>query len=362
MSVAKMSALRQISTQQWRLCVHQSCRPWRTIPLDRLASSTQCKAARPAAEPDFDVQLLDPVPISDKNFEAKDFDDAVEIVDESTTRREGFLSYFYGDELDHEILIKRGPEGELDLRDITLLNHEDDTHAPPSYTGIIPQTPAQYQAIPVETVISADILDNLPEKKLLRQLLLIKVAAEEPEHELDFDNAFCFDCRRQEFYKVAYVSVREPSDISDPVLRFQPEHDMFILDSRETMPTPMMVNLKHEANEIGADFDVDLFSGLPPPATALALPAGDSDEEDYGESSDDDGGGARQVPAAGAKAAEVSAAEVVQALVAPTEGGETVYEAAAAAEAAAGEEVDGLTGGVEPGSDDTPDVPAVDLA
>lgn len=55
----------------------------------------------------------------------------------------------------------------------------------------------------------------------MRQLLLIKVAAEEPEHELDFDNAFCFDCARQELYKVAYVSVQEPADISDPVLRYQ---------------------------------------------------------------------------------------------------------------------------------------------
>lgn len=73
-----------------------------------------------------------------------------------------------GDELDHEILIKRGAGGELDLRDVTILNHEDDTHCTPRYTGMIPQTPTQYQSIPVETMMSGDILDNVPEKKIVR--------------------------------------------------------------------------------------------------------------------------------------------------------------------------------------------------
>lgn len=55
----------------------------------------------------------------------------------------------------------------------------------------------------------------------MRQLLLIQVAAEEPFHELDFDNAFCFDCGRQELYKIAYLSIRDPAEIADPVLRYQ---------------------------------------------------------------------------------------------------------------------------------------------
>jgi len=142
---------------------------------------------------------------------------------------------------------------------------------------------------------------------------------------------------------------------------------MFILDSRETMPTPMMVNLKHEANDIGAEFDVDLFSGLPPPATAIAaLPAGDDSEDDSGEE------GAAGPVTPRVKAAEVSAAEVVQALVAPEEGeaagsgegrsstGE--WAAASADEESASEEVDSITSGMESDRDETPDVPAVDLA
>lgn len=47
------------------------------------------------AEPDFDVQMLDPVPVSDTNINAEDFEDGVEVEDESTTRREGYLSYFF---------------------------------------------------------------------------------------------------------------------------------------------------------------------------------------------------------------------------------------------------------------------------
>lgn len=47
------------------------------------------------AEPDFDVQQLDPVPISDTNINAEDFEDGVEFEDDSTTRREGYLSYMF---------------------------------------------------------------------------------------------------------------------------------------------------------------------------------------------------------------------------------------------------------------------------
>lgn len=75
-----------------------------------------------------------------------------------------------GDELDQELLIKRNPDGALDLHEVNILNHEDDTHARPRYTGIIPRTPGQYQSIPVETVMSGDILDNVPEKKIVRLL------------------------------------------------------------------------------------------------------------------------------------------------------------------------------------------------
>lgn len=144
---------------------------------------------------------------------------------------------------------------------------------------------------------------------------------------------------------------------------------MFILDSRDSMPTPMMVNLKHEANDIGADFDVDLFSGLPPPATAMAaLPAGREDDATAGPPPP-------PAPQEAIKAAEVSAAEVAQALVVPSEGqgavkgsgnagGEQpeVWAAAAADEESAAEEADSLSGGVEQDRDETPDVPAVDLA
>jgi len=35
------------------------------------------------------------VPITDKNIDASEFDDAAEVEDESTTRREGYLSYFF---------------------------------------------------------------------------------------------------------------------------------------------------------------------------------------------------------------------------------------------------------------------------
>lgn len=73
-----------------------------------------------------------------------------------------------GDELDHEIVIKRHPDGTLDLLDVNILNHEDDTHTTPRCTGIIPRTPAHYQAIPVETTFSGDILDNIPEKTVVR--------------------------------------------------------------------------------------------------------------------------------------------------------------------------------------------------
>lgn len=145
---------------------------------------------------------------------------------------------------------------------------------------------------------------------------------------------------------------------------------MFILDSRDTMPTPMMVNLKHEANDIGANFDVDLFSGLPPPASAAAaLPEGRDDEDS------DDGYGPPVPPPPqqaqqGAQPGEVSAAAVAQALVAGegavAEAGEgrgaDIWEAADAEEASAAEELDSLSGGVEQDRGETPDVPAVDLA
>lgn len=73
-----------------------------------------------------------------------------------------------GDELDKELLIKRNLDGALDLHDVNILNHADDTHTTPRYTGIIPRAAAQYQSIPVETVLSGDILDNVPEKKIVR--------------------------------------------------------------------------------------------------------------------------------------------------------------------------------------------------
>lgn len=39
--------------------------------------------------------MLDPVPVSDTNINAEDFEDGVEVEDESTTRREGHLSYLF---------------------------------------------------------------------------------------------------------------------------------------------------------------------------------------------------------------------------------------------------------------------------
>lgn len=142
---------------------------------------------------------------------------------------------------------------------------------------------------------------------------------------------------------------------------------MFILDSRDSMPTPMMVNLKHEANDIGANFDVDLFSGLPPPATAMAaLAAGDEDRGDNAMA------GPPPPPQNAIKAAEVSAAEVAKALVVPSEGegavaspgdsGNAPSGAWTADEESAAEEADSLLEGVEQDRDETPDVPAVDLA
>ena len=126
---------------------------------------------------------------------------------------------------------------------------------------------------------------------------------------------------------------------------------MFILDSRESMPTPMMVNLKHEANEIGADFDVDLFSGLPPPATAMPG-AGEGE-----------GGGVAAAAATQqrAKGAEVSAADIAQALVKQGEGKAAGDGEEGGSDSSGDESMDELSGG-EMERDETPDVPAVDLA
>jgi hypothetical protein len=54
----------------------------------------------------------------------------------------------------------------------------------------------------------------------LQQLLLVKVRSEDP-HTLDFTHTFCFDCSREELYRVSFVPIRDPSTIEDPVLRFQ---------------------------------------------------------------------------------------------------------------------------------------------
>ena len=50
------------------------------------------------------------------------------------------------------------------------------------------------------------------------------------------------------------------------------------------MPSPMLINLKHEAEDLGVDFNVDLYSGLPPPERpATARRDADSDDDSESE-------------------------------------------------------------------------------
>jgi hypothetical protein len=263
----------------------------------------------------------------------------------------------------------------------------------------------------------------------LQHLLLVKVKSKEP-HQLDFTHTYCFNCEAEELYRVSFMPVRDVATIEDPVLRFQyvpgsqikardarvvlkvplaascaqrlwfslggtltaascaqrrprscrPENNLFILDSKETMPSPMLINIKHEANDLGVDFDVDLYSGLQPPALlgdAIETSASDLEGDDTvprppptnllaskGMGPEGSEGG---TVAAGDVAAELLAAPAVgdvdgtAAKAKAKRQRKAAMEAAVAEEESAGEETSKLTTGAEIDPSDTPDVPAVDL-
>lgn len=139
------------------------------------------------------------------------------------------------------------------------------------------------------------------------------------------------------------------------------------------MPNAMMVNIKHEADDLGVDFGVDLYSGLQPPK---ALPEGASMASDGAPAAPPPPGGAAAGTPEQSARGEVAAADLAEALVGAAQGereaqagqprakgrAAEAVEAAVAEEESAGEETSALTTGAEIDLSDTPDVPAVDLA
>ena len=53
----------------------------------------------------------------------------------------------------------------------------------------------------------------------LEHVVFARIGSHEP-YMLDFDTAYCFDCAKQEFYRVEYIVVGDSDQARSPALRF----------------------------------------------------------------------------------------------------------------------------------------------
>eukprot|EP01025_Chloroclados_australasicus_P055355 TRINITY_DN6692_c0_g1_i2.p1 TRINITY_DN6692_c0_g1~~TRINITY_DN6692_c0_g1_i2.p1 ORF type:complete len:492 (+),score=51.05 TRINITY_DN6692_c0_g1_i2:206-1477(+) len=164
-----------------------------------------------------------------------------------------YVAFSFGDNLDLYISVLA--DGRYNMREVFLIGDADREQITPTITGEIESDPAHFQVIPVEALISGDMMRDKVQEKQLQHLVLVK---EDPEtEELDFRSTYAFHCARQEFYRVSPIDLHNGADLEEPILRFQPQHDRFLLDCQQTVPSPIAISDKHEGLDLGVDLDID---------------------------------------------------------------------------------------------------------
>lgn len=193
--------------------------------------------------------------------------------------KQGYISFPCGEEL--ELFISETADGRLNLSEIFMIDGEESGRIKPKITGDIETEPALYQSVPVEAFYSGDVMKGMKEEYKIEHVVLVRVRQEEP-YELDFRSVYCFDCAKQEFYRVEPIPLHASEYLTEPILRFQPQDGRFLIDDLAAIPPPELVVAAHEAKQAGWDMAIDAAATPADPEAGSASPQGaDEDEDDF---------------------------------------------------------------------------------
>lgn len=155
-----------------------------------------------------------------------------------------------------ELFVLELEDGRLDMSNVFITGGTDAERLTPKLCGNIDSTPDFFKVVPSELFMSGDVMQRQEARKevsstpsrsmkpighkvatlmvarramygrtwathlQLEHVIFVRIKQKEP-YLLDFKMTYCFNCAKQEFYRVECIPVVDEADIKSPLLRFQ---------------------------------------------------------------------------------------------------------------------------------------------